>query len=182
NLNGIVLLSSILNFATARFDAGNDLPYITFLPTYTASAWYHKRLPKDLQAMELRKVTEEVRRFAAGDYTLALMKGDQLSASERQQITQKLARFTGLTAAFIEENNLRVPIQRFTKELLRDQRRTVGRFDTRMKGIDADAAGERPDYDPSYSTVQGTFTAAWNQYVRQELKFESDLPYEILTG
>ena len=182
NLNGIVLLSSILNFGTARFETGNDLPYPLFLPSYTATAWYHKRLSKELQAAGLLKAVEEARRFAASDYTLALAKGDTLAAPERQQIAQKIARLTGLSPGFVEENNLRVPIQRFTKELLRDERRTVGRFDSRIKGIDADAAGSTPDYDPSYSTVQGTYTAAWNQYVRTDLKFDTDLPYEILTS
>jgi len=182
NLNGIVLISSILNFGTASFTPGNDLPYSLFLPSYTATAWYHKKLAKDLEEGGLTKATEEAERFAGGDYTLALMKGDSLSAAERQQVAQKLARLTGLSPTYVEDSNLRVPIQRFVKELLRDERRSVGRYDSRMKGIDIDAAGERPEYDPSYATVQGTYTAAWNQYVRTELKFESDLPYEILTG
>jgi carboxypeptidase C (cathepsin A) len=182
NLNGIVLISAILNFQTTSFAVGNDLAYPLFLPTYTATAWYHKKLPKDLQSAGLKEAIAESRGYAAGDYTLALMKGDAIPAAERRQIAQRLARLTGLSATFIDESNLRVPIFRFTKELLRDERRTVGRFDSRMKGIDSDAAGERPDYDPSYATVQGPYTAAWNQYVRSELKFETDLPYEILTG
>jgi carboxypeptidase C (cathepsin A) len=182
NLNGIVLISSILNFATTSFVPGNDLPYPLFLPTYTAAAWYHKKLPKDLEAGGLKSAIEESQHFAGGDYTEALMKGDSLSAAEQHQIAQKLARLTGLSQNYVEESNLRIPIQRFVKELLRDERRTVGRYDSRMKGIDADAAGERPEYDPSFATVQGTYTAAWNQYVRTELKFETDLPYEILTG
>jgi carboxypeptidase C (cathepsin A) len=182
NLNGIVLISSILNFATARFETGNDLPYPLFLPTYTATAWYHKKLPKDLQAAGLKEAVNESKRFAAGDYTLALMKGDSLASAERQKTASTLARFTGLSAKFVEANNLRVPIFRFTKELLRDDRRTVGRFDSRVKGVDIDSAGDRSEYDPSYATVQGTYTAAWNQYVRTDLKFESDMPYEILTG
>jgi len=182
NLNGIVLLSSILNFATARFEPGNDLPYPLFLPTYTAAAWYHKKLGKELQAGGLKKAVDEAQRFASNEYTLALMKGDSIATAERQQVVQKLARLTGLSPVYIEESNLRVPIQRFTKELLRDERRTLGRYDSRMEGIDLDAAGATPDYDPSYATVQGPYTAVWNQYVRTDLKFESDLPYEILTG
>jgi carboxypeptidase C (cathepsin A) len=182
NLNGIVLISSILNFGTASFDAGHDLAYPLFLPTYTATAWYHKRLPKDLQASGLKEAVAEARRFAGGDYAAALMKGDSLAGTERQQAVQKIARLTGLSPKFVEGANLRISIQRFVKELLRDQQRTVGRFDSRVKGIDIDTVGERPEYDPSYITVQGTYTAAWNQYVRADLKFESDLPYEILTG
>jgi len=180
-LNGIILISTILNFQTAGFSPGNDLPYILFLPTYTATAWYHKRLPQDLQG-DLKKALEESERFAAGEYTLALMKGDALPAGERAAVVKKLARLTGLSPAYIERSNLRVHIQRFDKELLRDQRRTVGRFDSRIKGIDSDAAGDTPDYDPSYPIVQGPYTAMFNQYVRGELNFETDLPYEILTG
>src|SRR5205823_11902850 len=145
-LNGIVLMSSILNFQTARFDSGNDLPYILFLPTYTATAWYHKRLPADLQAGGVEKAVEESERFALGDYTQALMKGDRITDGERQTIVQKLARLTGLSPQYIEQTNMRVRIDRFDKELLRDRRRTVGRLDARFTGIDIDAAGEQPEY------------------------------------
>jgi carboxypeptidase C (cathepsin A) len=181
NLNGVMLISAILNFQTARFDPGNDLPYILFLPSYTATAWYHKKLAKDLQG-PLEKTLREVEQFATTDYTLALMKGDRLSAEERATIAKKVARYTGLAPQYIERANLRVQIGRFTKELLREEGRTVGRFDSRFRGIDRDAAGELYEYDPSYAVVQGTYTAALNQYVRQDLKFSSDLPYEILTG
>lgn len=179
--NGIMLVSSILNFQSARFTPGNDLPYILFLPTYTATAWYHKRLPTELQA-DLAATLAEVEAFAGGEYTLALMKGAALAAGEREEIVQKLARYTGLAPAYIEQIDLRIEIHRFIKELLRDQRRTVGRLDSRFLGIDRDAAGERPDYDPSYAIIQGPYTATLNDYVRRELAFESDLPYEILTG
>ncbi len=181
NLNGIMLLSSVLNFGTLAFDPGNDLPYALFLPTYTATAWYHKKLPRDLQADRARALAE-AQRFALNEYTLALAQGARLSAAERAEVVAKLARLTGLGPRFIELSNLRVPILAFTKELLRDERRTVGRFDSRIKGIDLNAAASTPEYDPSYSTVQGAFTASLNQYLRAELKFESDLPYEILTG
>ena len=181
NLNGIMLLSSVLNFSTVAFDAGNDLPYALFLPSYTATAWYHKKLSKDLQADRARAL-EEAERFALGEYTLALARGARLPAAERAGVVAKLARLTGLSPRFIELSNLRVPIFAFTKELLREERRTVGRFDSRIQGIDLNAAAATPEYDPSYATVQGAFTASLNQYLRAELKFESDLPYEILTG
>ncbi|HWR51846.1 MAG TPA: hypothetical protein VN428_12105 [Bryobacteraceae bacterium] len=181
NLNGVILISSILNFQTARFDTGNDLPYVLFLPTYTATAWYHKKLPRELQG-DLKKAVTEAERFASGEYSLALMKGDQLPTAERAGIAKQLARFTGLSAEYIERANLRIHIARFCKELLRDERRTVGRFDSRVKGIDRDAAGETSDYDPSYAIVQGPYTSTLNDYLRQDLKFKSDLPYEILTG
>jgi len=181
NLNGIMLLSSVLNFGTISFDAGNDLPYILFLPSYTASACYHKKLPKDLQG-DLKKAIAESQNFAFGEYSTALLRGDTISARERAQIAQKLARYTGIPAAVIERNNLRLTSTRFRKELLRDQNRVIGRYDSRIVGIDEDPGSDSPDYDPSYASVQGAFTATWNQYVRSELQFESDLPYEILTG
>jgi carboxypeptidase C (cathepsin A) len=139
-LNGIVLVSSILNFETARFDVGNDLPYPLFLPTYTATAWYHKKLPADLQG-DLQKTLAEAERFAAGEYTLALMRGNDLSAAERHAVAEKLSRYTGLSAAFLEAENLRPPIFEFTKELLRSERLTVGRLDSRFKGIDRTSSG-----------------------------------------
>lgn len=182
NLNGIALISSILNFETARFARGNDLPYILYLPTYAATAWYHKRLPADLQNQGLRKVFTEAESFAGGEYAAALMKGDSLPDAQRKELARKVARLTGLSPEYVEETNLRINIQRFCKQLLRSERRTVGRFDSRYTGIDYDAAGEQPDYDPSYSVVQGAYTAVLNDYMRRELKFETDLPYEILTN
>jgi carboxypeptidase C (cathepsin A) len=181
-LNGIILISSILNFQTAEFDTGNDLPYILYLPTYTAIAWYHKKLPADLQSGGLQKAVEESRNFAAHEYTDVLMSGDNLPAARRKEIAAKLSRLTGLSAEYVERSNLRIEIQRFDKELLRDQRRTVGRLDGRFTGIDEDAAGARPDYDPSLAAIVGPYTATFHDYVRSDLKFESDLFYEYLTG
>jgi carboxypeptidase C (cathepsin A) len=179
-LNGITLISSVLNFETISFAPGNDLPFALFLPTYTATAWYHKKLPKDLQG-ELEKAVGESRRFAGNEYAAALMKGDKLTATERTSVVHELARLTGLSEAFIEECNLRVSEGRFTKELLRDQRKTVGRYDSRLEGYDIDAAGDRPQYDPSYASVQGAYTAMFNEYVRTELGYKSDQTYEVLT-
>ena len=181
-LNGISLISAVLNFETINFAPGHDLPYILFLPSYTASAWYHKKLPADLQNGTLESVVEQSRKFAAGEYTLALMKGDKLTPAERADLAKKLARLTGLDLKFVAESNFRIKAFRYFKELLRDQKRTLGRYDDRLEGIDLDAAGEGAEYDPSYAAVQGAFTAAFNDYVRTELKWESDLPYEVLTG
>ena len=181
-LNGISLISSVLNFETINFAPGHDLPYILYVPSYTAAAWYHKKLPPDLQNGTLESAVDQARKFAAGDYTLAMMKGDKLTASERSDLAKKLARFTGLRPEFITESNFRIPAQRYFKELLRDRRRTAGRYDDRLEGIDLDSAGERAEYDPSYAAVQGAFTAAFNDYVREELKYESEIPYEVLTG
>ncbi len=181
-LNGIMLVSSILNFQTARFDTGNDLPYPLFLPTYTATAWYHKKLPADLQGKPLREVLDEVEEFALGEYHTALAKGSRLDAATRGQIAQKLARYTGLSQAFIERANLRIEIFRFTKELRRSERRTVGRLDSRFVGIDDDQNAGEVEHDPSMTGIMGPYTGTLNDYVRRELKFELDLNYEILTG
>jgi len=179
-LNGIMLVSSILNFETDEFAPGNDLPYLLILPSYTATAWYHKKLSVDLQS-DLRKTLDQSESFVNGEYKDALMKGDRISADEKRTVIEKLSRLTGLSPEYIDESNLRVPIHRFVKELMRKERTTVGRLDSRFTGKDADAAGEAFEYDPSYAAIQGPFTAALNQYVRSELKYESDLPYEILT-
>ncbi len=181
-LNGIVLISSILNFETAEFDAGNDLPYILYLPTYTAIAWYHKKLPADLQSGDVQRAVEESRKFAVGEYADALMTGDALPVARRAEIMQKVARLTGLSPDYIDRTNLRIEIQRFTKELLRSERRTIGRIDARFTGIDRDAAGERPEFDPSIAAIIGPYSGMLNNYVRNDLKFDSDLPYEVLTG
>jgi carboxypeptidase C (cathepsin A) len=180
-LNGIALVSSVLNFKTLGFNVGNDLPYILYLPTETAAAWFHKKLPADLQA-DRQKALQESEQFALGDYTRALMKGTDLGDAERQQVIKTLARLTGLSEDFLDRANLRVRAQQFFKELLRSQRLTIGRYDSRVTGRDEDAVGEAPDYDPSYTEVLGVFSACFNDYVRKDLKFKSDLPYEILTS
>ncbi|HEY7111467.1 MAG TPA: peptidase S10 [Thermoanaerobaculia bacterium] len=177
-LNGIVLMSTILNFQTARFDVGNDLPYVLFLPSYTAAAWYHKKLPSDLAA-SLPKALEESEKFAAGAYTLALGKGADLPAPERQQTVQELARLTGLSAEYVDEHDLRLALQDFNRELLRKERRVVGRLDGRFSA--PERGGDGISSDPSYAAIYGPFTAMLNDYVESELKYENDLPYEILT-
>jgi carboxypeptidase C (cathepsin A) len=178
-LNGIMLVSSILDFSTADFQHGNDLPYILYLPTYAATAWYHQRLKGRLQK-DLRKLLAEVEEFALTDYATALMRGASASPKTRASIVEQLAGYTGLAADYIDRVNLRIEIMRFTKELLRAQHRTVGRLDSRFTGIDRDSGGEMFEYDPSMANITGPYTAAFNDYVRRELKFESDLPYEVL--
>jgi len=176
-LNGIILISSILDFQTAHFGPGNDLPYTLFLPTYAATAWYHgkARTRKSLPAF-----LKEVEYFATNEYTLALGKGARLTRRERNEMAARVANFSGLTEDYVRRANLRIEIFRFTKELLRDQQRTTGRLDTRFNGIDRDAAGESPEFDPSLAAITGPYTATLYDYVRGELKFESDLPYEVL--
>jgi carboxypeptidase C (cathepsin A) len=181
NLNGILLISAVLNFQTLRFDEGNDLPYALYLPTYTATAWYHKKLKSEL-LVDRQKTLAEVEKFALGEYTLALMKGSELTAPERQVIVRKLACYTGLSEEYVRRANLRIDIHRFTKELLRGEHKTIGRYDSRFTGRDGDAAGEHPGYDPSYSAVQGPYTALLQSYFSNDLRYVRDLPYRILTG
>lgn len=181
-LNGIMLVSAVLNFQTIAFDEGNDLPYKLFLPSYTAAAWYHDELPKELRNRPLEDVLEKAEEFALGPYASALLKGSELSEDRREQLGERLARLTGLSENFIEDTNLRVDAFDFFKELLRDEGKTVGRFDSRYTGRDRRDTGDRFQYDPSYAALYGPFTATLNHYVRSELKFKSQLPYEILTG
>ena len=179
--NGIILVSTVMNFQTLSFGQGNDLPYILYLPTYAATAWYHKKLPPDLQ-QSLRKTLDEVEQWATTGYAMALAKGDRLTPEERQAVVDRLARYTGLDKRYIENTNLRIEIQRFDKELLRNMGRTVGRLDSRFEGRDALGVSERPDFDPSMAAIRPPYTAALNNYVRTELGYKSDLEYYILGG
>ena len=172
-LNGVVLLSSILNYG--RRDPGFDQELINYLPSYAAAAAYHHRLatpPADVPAF-----LREVRDFARGPYALALAQGHDLDAAQRQAIAQKLAAYTGLTPAYILEADLRVTPQRFRKELLRDQRLTLGRYDARFTGYDVDAAGENPEYDPSDTGITGAFVSAFHHYLTVDLGYTTDLAY-----
>ena len=176
-LNGIVLVSSVIDFSTLSEAPGNELNYASFLPTYTADAWYHKRLGPELQGQELKKVLDESRKFVWGEYMTALVKGSRLSVAERKDMAGKVSKFTGLSAAFVEEANLRVSPGRFRKELLRDKRLMVGRLDGRYTGLDRDAAGENQEFDPSNTALQGAYSALFLDYAKNELKWESELPY-----
>jgi carboxypeptidase C (cathepsin A) len=178
-LNGLLLVSVVLNFQTLEFENGNDLPYVLYVPAYAAAAWYHKRLAPELQA-NLTRTLREAEAFAYGEYMRALFQGDALGEEQRAAVAEKLSRYTGLAPAYVERTNLRIEHMRFCKELLRDQRRTVGRLDSRFTGADRDAAGESMDIDPSYAATYGPYAGALNAYVREELNFSSDLPYEVL--
>ena len=178
-LNGLMLVSVVLDFTTLEFYLNNELPYILFLPGYTATAWYHDLLKprKTLQAW-----LKEAEEFALGDYALALHKGDALTKEERAEIVKKISSYTGISEQFINRSNLRINDQHYFKELLRERGLTVGRLDSRLIGRDRLGITERPEYDPLLTNIMGPYTAAFYDYVRRELKFESDLPYEILSG
>lgn len=176
-LNGLVLISCVLDFQTLLFHDGNDLPYVLFLPTYAAAAHYHGRVRGDIAAL-----VAEAEAFALGPYASALLRGRDLPAEERATVRATLARLTGLSEASLDHCDLRPRIHRFCKSLRRDEHLTIGRLDARFTGIDPDAAGDVPAYDPSYAAILGPYSTAFNHLVRSELRFESDLPYEILTA
>lgn len=182
-LNGVILISSILNMQTARFDIGNDYPFPLFLPTYAATAWYHKKLSADLQQKDLKSFLKEVEDFAIEEYNIALLKGSELTGQDYEKIVDKLNRYTGLSKEYIRQTNLRIDIHKFDKELRRTEGLTVGRLDSRFTGIDYNDVGVTPEFDPSNTgTISGPYSAAINHYVRAELKYKNDLPYEILGG
>jgi len=181
-LNGIVIVSGVINFQTLRFGGSNDLPYVAFLPTYAATAWYHKMLAPELQLLSVAEVVAQAEQFAVGPYATALLKGSASHSDESQAIAAQLSRLIGLSPKFITRSNLRVGMDRFAKELLRERGRTVGRFDSRYLGIDRDNAGDGYEYDASGAAIFGPFTATFNDYVRRDLHFTEDRVYEILTG
>ncbi len=178
-LNGIVLVSSVLSFQTLEFTPQNNDPYVGFLPAYTATAWYHRKLSSDLQAKSLAEVSALARAFAGGDYLLALARGDTLPAAEKARIATELSRFTGLPAAYYLQRRLRVPDALFFNQLLRDENKVVGRLDSRFTGQRYEPGTDNYEYDPATEAVLGPLTAAFNDYVRRELKFENDIPYEM---
>lgn len=180
--NGVILISSVLNFQTIRFDVGNDLPHILYLPSFAAVAHFHNALTPDQQQRPLPELLAEVESFAVNDYAQALMQGSALPDEEKQAIAERIAAYTGLTAEYVLRANLRPDMPRFPKELLRDRGLTVGRLDARFTAQDRDDAGESPEFDPSYAAIRSIYTEAMNDYLRRELEYRSDLRYEILTN
>ncbi|MBS0487898.1 MAG: peptidase S10 [Proteobacteria bacterium] len=176
--NGVVLLSSILNYAEHL--PGLDINYVNYLPSYAAIAWYHDKLPNKPATLE--PFLTQVRDFARGDYQVALSKGAALSDAERDAIAEKLHMYTGLGVQYLKEANLRVNPGRFRKELLRGEGLTMGRYDARFEGVDSDSAGENPETDASDTAISGAFTAAFNDYLARELKYPSDVPYKVSAG
>lgn len=181
-LNGIILVSAVLNFATIDFSPGNDLPYAMFLPGYAASAWYHKKAAGDLQSKSLNEVLRDAEAFVENEYLTALYQGDRLTPARKQEIADKLSAYIGLPANYVRQLEDRVPDSLFFTHLLNDTNRIIGRFDSRYTGVRANPGRDYDEYDPSFEAVNGPFTATVNDYVRRELKFESELPYEILAN
>ena len=180
-LNGVILVSTVLDFATLLFGPGNDLPHVLYLPAYAATAWYHGRLADDLQDLSLATLLERAEAFARDSYAPALLRGAALPEVDADAIADQVARWIGTSGAFVRDNDLRPELMRYLKELNRDRRRTTGRLDSRFTGIDRDAGGAAMEHDPSLSAISGPFTATFNDYVRRDLGFERDLVYEILS-
>src|SRR2546426_7175157 len=173
--NGIVLISSVLDLGTISFNPGEDMPYIFYLPSYAATAWYHKVLKE--RPDNLSSFLEEARKYAQTDYADALMKGSKLGEAEKAAVAKKISRFTGLGEDYLVKANLRVNLPQFMKELQRSRGLTTGRLDARFSGWSYDLLGEYAEYDPQDTSITGPFTAAFNNYVRDELKFGQDKVY-----
>lgn len=180
-VNGIIIVSGLLNAQTIDPDPGNnDLPYSLFLPGYAATAWYHKKLSPEMQAKSADEVRKEAGDFANKDYLLALTQGTALPEADQRQIAQKLSTFTGLPVDLILRYHLRISAGLFRQELMKGDNRLIGRFDSRISGIGYDPDGD--DFDPSFEAIKGAFTATINDYLRNDLKFETDIPYETLAA
>jgi carboxypeptidase C (cathepsin A) len=179
-VNGVILISTILDFGAEAETQGNEMQYVVTLPSMAAVAAYHKHLP--VQPAVLEPFLDEARSFASGAYIAALLKGNRLGAEERAVIRKQLASFTGLSEDFLEKANLRVSPDRFYKELLRDRGTTVGRLDSRYLGIDYDNAGDAPDNDPSFYGIDGAYTAAINSWARDGLGYKTDRQYVTIGG
>jgi len=173
-LNGIALISSV---AFANWGADDRTRF--FLPTMVTSAWYHHLLSPDLEKLTVEQIAQQARDFAHGEYAAALEKGDQIPPAEYKKVVADLARYTGLSPKYIEETNLRISPFRWFKEIERDKRKTVGRLDARFEGRDVDAAGERDEYDPSEASYEGAYVAMFQDYVRRELKWNTDMYYTV---
>jgi carboxypeptidase C (cathepsin A) len=181
-LNGLVLVSAVVDFQTLSTSGNNDIAYSLFLPSFAATAWYHDALSDELQDKSVEEVVAAAEEFALGPYLRALAAGDSLPENRRRRVIRRMAELTGLSEDYIDAANLRVSMPQFGKELLRDRKRVVGRYDSRYVGIDRDTLGEYAEQDPSAEAVFGTFTSALNDYVRTTLKVDEPRVYEILTG
>ena len=179
--NGIILIGTTLNLETI-WSRSDDLVYQLEFPTYAADAWYQKKVAPDLQKKDLKSFLKDAETFAMGEYAAALAKGDDLTAAERKSITEKLVRFTGLEARYIEESNLRWDVSHFTRQLLRDKHETIGRYDGRLTGPSAMNTGETSEYDPSSTLITPPFTTMFNNYIRNELGYKTDMLYYTSGG
>ena len=181
-VNGIVLISTVLNMGVLEEDLFDGLPYALHLPTCTADAWYHKKLPADLQKRDLKTVLQESEHWAMTDYVSILNKGSDLTAAERKSAIEKLVRYTGLESRYIDDCDLRVESGRFTRELLHDKKLVIGGYDGRLTGPAPLSISQRSDFDPSGSLIRPPFESTFQQYIRGELGYKTDMVYNVLGG
>lgn len=179
-LNGLVMISSVWDLGSISFYPGVDLSYILYLPSYAATAWYHKVLPD--RPNDLNSFLEEASKFAKGEYADALLKGSALSDAEKSAIAKKYARFTGLSEDYVLKSDLRVKLPQFMQELQRSRGLTTGRLDARFSGPTYNLVGESAEYDPQSTAISGAFVAAFNQYVREDLKYNPDREYHVFAN
>ena len=177
SLNGVIFLSSVVDFRTLSPSQGNDLAYQVYLPNYTAIAHFHGKLKGDRDAL-----VKESREFAEGEYTLALQAGTKLDPARRQAVAEKLSALTSLPVQLILDSSLRIDPTRFRGELLHTEGKVLGRFDARVAWPTTDPSMPVPDYDPSFSLALGAYTTAMLGYLNNDLGWKEDSPYEILTG
>lgn len=182
-LNGVILVSMCLDFQAYDFGNGNDLPYILNLPTYAACAWYHKKLSPEQQNKSLQQLLAEVEKFSLHEYATALLLGDDLDQESQGKIAKQIADYTGLKQEFVKTSHLRIVNNNFYRELLKQESKVIGRFDGRYVAYETNLL-EEPMYvpDPSFDAITGPFTAAFNQYLYDELKITKNDPYYILNA
>ena len=179
--NGVALLSTVLNFETILFNRGNDLPYMLYLPSYAATAFYHKKLAPELQK-NLETTLKEVEKWTIGGYNEALAKGDEMTDADYKATVAKFARYTGLDPKYVDNSAIRVELMHFLRELLRDRKTMAGRLDSRLIGPAPVNASETGDFDPSMTDIRPPYTAMFNQYVSHDLGFKTDATYYVLGG
>ena len=181
-LSGLVLISTALDLRPIFFGEGDDLPYGLFVPTYAATAWYHGRLREELQRRDPEELMAEVEEWVESELSVALMKGDRLDGERLREVAEKLAYYTGLEPEYVLGSNLRVHNNRFRKELLRGDRRSVGRLDSRYKGVEPLEVTEWPQFDPSMTAIMPPYTSVFNDYIRRELSVDTDMHYTVMLG
>jgi carboxypeptidase C (cathepsin A) len=174
-LNGVVLLSSIMNYG--RRQPGLDRDYLNYIPSYATTAWYHHKMQNPPATVE--QAAAEARAFAEGPYAAALEKGQTISKQEEDSVAQQMSVLTGLSPQFIENADLRVDLSEFRKELMRDERLTVGRYDSRYTGVDPNASGDAPDFDASDVAISGAFVGTMQSYLARDLGYQTDMPYRL---
>ena len=176
-MNGVILVSVVLDLRTLTFQQGDDISYAMHLPTYAATAWYHKKIPSKPASLEV--FLKEVRTFTEGEYSTALIKGSRLTAEEKNSVAEKLSAYTGLSTAYLLKANLRVTEPQFTQELLRDEHLSVGRLDSRYKGINQNLLSEGSSFDPQSTAISPAFIASFMNYYYEELKVDKSNSYHV---